>query len=185
VSWRTARDAIEAADDDPLTLCMAGMALAFFGLDHEGALMALMRALELHPNYATALCWIGWVQTLMGDHGAAVECCHRAMRISPRDQERYLFLGVLALAHLGAGRHAEAEAAARRSVQEHPKSIPAHRTLAVALVRLNRIDEARAAVARLLEINPSARISNMLNPIRNRAFVEEFRAALRLAGLPE
>jgi adenylate cyclase len=185
IALAQARDAIEATDDDPVTLCMAGMALAFFGLDHEGALTALKRALELHPNYPTALCWMGWVQTLMGDHEAAAECCRRAMRISPRDQERYVFLGILALAHLGAGRNAEAETAAQQSVQGHPRSVPEHRFLILALVRLGRIDEARAAAARLLEINPSARISNMRIPSRNRAFVEEFRDALRAAGMPE
>jgi hypothetical protein len=80
-----------------------------------------------------------------------------------------LFLGVLALAHLGAGRNAEAEAEARQSVQEHPKSIPAHRTLA------------RAAAARLLEIKPSARISNMLNPMRKPSFPDGLLQVTQLA----
>ncbi len=180
-----AREAMEGADDDPQTLCMAGFALAFFGLDYEGALTALKRALELHPHYALALCWIGWVQVLIGDPEPAIECCRRAMRISPRDQERHVFFDILARAHLGAERNAEAEAAARQSIQLHPKFVTAHRSLIVALVRLRRIDEARAVAARLLEINPGTRVSNLLNVSRSQAAVEEFRAALCLAGLPE
>jgi hypothetical protein len=66
-----------------------------------------------------------------------------------------------------------------------PNYPPIYRQLAFALVRLGRIDEAREAMNRVLQLDPDYRISSTGFPWRDPAFGDECRAAYRLAGAPE
>ena len=58
-----------------------------------------------------------------------------------------------------AQRNAEALPLLQRAVQEAPKFVATHRALIQALTRLGRLEEAREAAARLLEIRPDYRVS--------------------------
>jgi hypothetical protein len=60
-----------------------------------------------------------------------------------------------------------------------------HRSLILALTRLGRRDEARAAAARLLEIRPDYRLGPASTVHFSPAFVEKRRQALLAAGIPE
>jgi adenylate cyclase len=83
-------------------------------------------------------------------------------------------------------RYEDAAHAARKSVQSNPGfSIP-HLCLVSALVKLGRIDEAKAAAARVLELQPSFRIGEWcaaLDPAP--AIAVPLTEALRAGGLPE
>jgi adenylate cyclase len=188
-----AREAIQAAGDDPTTLRAAGWALAYFadkradasGGDLDTASAALKRALRLHPNSAQALHSLGFVHMWSGETEQAIDCFLRAIRISPRDQEMGYMLHGLGTAYLMCGRDADALEAGRRAVEEMPKHGSSHRVLIVALVRLGRMEEARAATARLLTIVPDSHLANIRPPSRIPGFAERFLADLRRAGYPE
>jgi hypothetical protein len=66
-----------------------------------------------------------------------------------------------------------------------PNYAAIHRWIALPLVRLGRIDEARAAVQRMLQLDPGCRLGRIPIPFRDQAFVDELRRAWRLARLPE
>jgi adenylate cyclase len=72
-----------------------------------------------------------------------------------------------------------------RAVEEMPKHGPSHRVLIVALVRLGRLDEARAAAARLLKIVPDSHLANIKPPSRIPGFAERVLSDLRLAAYTE
>ena len=76
------------------------------------------------------------------------------MRLSPLDPLGRLFAVGIALAHLGAGRYAEALDWAERTLREAPGHVPGLLFRAVAAAHLNRIEEARATVCLLLEAQP-------------------------------
>ena len=80
------------------------------------------------------------------------------MRLSPLDPSMGAMLAGLGTAHLMAQRNAEALPLLQRAVQEAPKFVTTHRALIHALTRLGRLEEARAAAARLLEIRPDYRV---------------------------
>jgi adenylate cyclase len=187
-----AREAIDAAGDDPTTLRAAGYALAYYaekvdapGGDFATASAALNRALRLNPNSAQTLHALGFVHMWSGETERAIGCFRRAMRISPRDQEMGYMLHGLGTTYLMCDRNLEALEAGRRAVEEMPKHGPSHRVVIVALVRLGRMEEASAATARLLKIVPDSRLANIRPPSRIPGFAERFRADLRLAGYPE
>ena len=73
----------------------------------------------------------------------------------------------------------------QRAVQETPTDMTAHRHLILALARLDRIDEAHAAAARLLTIRPDFRVGRSATQISNPEYAAELREALLAAGLPE
>ena len=83
-------------------------------------------------------------------------------------------------------RYEDAADAARKSVQSNPGfSIP-HLCLASALVKLGRIDEAKAVAARVLELQPSFHNGEWgaaLDPAP--AIAVPLTEALSAAGLPE
>lgn len=91
----------------------------------------------------------------------------------------------LGTTYLMCGRDADALEVRLRATEEMPKHGPSHRVLIVALVRLDRIEEARAATARLLNIVPDSRIGAIRPPSRIPGFAERFLSDLRLAGYPE
>jgi len=188
-----ARGAIGAADDNPTTLRVAGYALAYFadktaggsGGDFGTASAALNRALRLHPNSAQALHSLGFVHMWSGDTEQAIDCFVRAIRISPRDQEMGYMLHGLGTTYLMCDRNADALDAALRAVEEMPKNGSSRRVVIVALVRLGRLEEAREATARLLEIVPESHLASIKPPSRTPGFAEGFLSDLRVAGYPE
>ena len=168
-------------------------ALAYFadkradasGGDLSTASGALNRALRLHPNSAQALHSLGFLHMWSGDTERAIDYFVRAIRISPRDQEMGYMLHGLGTSYLMCGRNTDALEAGLRAVEEMPKHGPSHRVLIVALVRLGRMEEARAATARLLKIVPESRLANVKPPSRIPGFAERVLSDLRLAGYPE
>ena len=188
-----AREAIDAADDNPTTLRAAGYALAYFADDmgdasrddFSTASAALHRALRLHPNSAQTLHSLGFVHMWSGNTEQAIDCFVRAVRISPRDQEMGYMLVGLGMTYLMCDRNLDALEAGLRAVEEMPKNGTCHRVMIVALVRLGRLEEARAATARFLKIVPESHLANIKPPSRIPGFAERFLSDLRLAEYPE
>ena len=76
--------------------------------------------------------------------------------------------------------------AARKAIQCNPAFSYLHMFLTAALAKLGRIDEAKAAAARVVALEPGFSISKMclaLDPALT--FAEPLTEALRAAGLPE
>jgi tetratricopeptide (TPR) repeat protein len=111
----------------------------------------------------------------------------RAMRLSPLDPLMFgMHLG-MAWAHFNAGRYDEASSWAERAFVEQPKFEPTLRMVAASNALAGRLEKAQNAVARLRELNPTLRVSNLndLSPIRRPEYTARWAEALRKAGLPE
>jgi hypothetical protein len=91
------------------------------------------------------------------------------------------------LAQLMPGDNDKALVSVQAAVREIPNYPVIHRIFACALVRVGRIDEARQAMSRSLQLEPGWSLSRgmLLVPWRDRPFGIEMRAALALAGAPE
>jgi adenylate cyclase len=111
-----AKRAIQDGKDDPDTLRMAALDIAFTG-DAQTALSVVDRALSLNPNSAQAWMQRGYIQCFLNRPKPAVEAFQRAMRLSPLDPLDYWFFGGLAMAALLDGRYDEAVEWADRSLK--------------------------------------------------------------------
>lgn len=183
-----ARQALEAARDDPDTMWQGSWVL--FGLAGETATAeaVLDRALALNPNAATAWMARGWFHALRDRPEAAIEACERALRLSPFDPMGYFNASAFAAAHLAAGRFERAIEWADRSLRDQPRHLTAIRGKVVANAHLGRLDEARAELARMLAIDPRLTIGGyraFLGPCTAPELLELLVTGLRLAGLPE
>jgi Flp pilus assembly protein TadD len=90
------------------------------------------------------------------------------------------------MSHFVRGRYEEACRAAYRSVQANPAHSITYVQLAAALAKLGRLDEGRAAAARVLEWQPGFRYSQQFAGVNCApALAERLGEALQATGLPE
>jgi tetratricopeptide (TPR) repeat protein len=139
------------------------------------------------PNLALALINSGWTKAFLGEPDIAIKHVTHAMRLSPLDPMSFRTLGAVALAHFVAGRYDEASLWAAKALQERPDFLPSIRELAASKALAGRDSEAQAAMARLREINPAMRGSNVKDwlPFRRPDDLARLEEGLRKAGLPE
>ena len=182
-----ARQAIASGGDDAAALATAGFVTAVTGHDFETALSAFDRSFALSGSSALALGFSSIVRAWRGDDTIAVEQAHRALRLSPFDPLAILPYVGLAYAHFAAGRFEEAAAAASSAAQTNPRFTMPHVLQAAALSRLDRDEDARIVVRRLLELQPGINAATAVLSARyaNPESMAALRSALLRAGLPE
>jgi adenylate cyclase len=184
---RLARRAMELGRDDALALCMAGTTLSYVVRDLDTAIALLDRALVLNPNLALAWLWGGYVKLWSGEPDAAIERVARAMRLSPMDLNGPGMQTAMADAHFFAGRYDEASSWAAMSIREAPRH-NGLRIVAASNALAGQPELAREAMARLRQLDPTLRISNLRNvqgPYRRPEDIARYEEAMRKAGLPE
>ena len=177
---------LQADRDDPIVLWQAATLKSYFERDFEGALALIERSLAIDPNSPRA--WNASAEThcLMGDSDAAREHAARAIRISPRNPTHWVSYTNIASANLQDLRYEEAADAARKALQLNRYAVLAHLALAASCVKLERLTEARAAIAQALQLNPRLTVSDLpeLFPISRFRNLESYMDALHEAGLP-
>lgn len=187
VAVRMAREVLADARDDPTSLRFAAQVIAYSAKDYETALDTIERSLLLNPNSAQGYTGSGWVNAHSGRPLVAIEHFHRAMRLSPVDPEKGIALSGIAMGYLMLERYEEALAWGERALREMPNYGSSHRVVIMALVKLNRSDEAQAAARRLMEAFPTYTLGlqRQINPWQDKVFAERYVEALGIAGVPE
>ena len=188
---RLARRAVQLGKDDADVLCFAGYALVYVARELDDGAAFLERSLLINPNLALGWYWNGFVKVLLGEPDRAIEHFAHAMRLNPIDPVFFAFMQAgTANAHFYAGRLDEALAWAKKALREQPDNPvnPVALRIAAASCELaGRDEDAKRLIARLLEIDPALRISNLQNrlgPYRPE-HLAKYTDALRKAGLPE
>jgi tetratricopeptide (TPR) repeat protein len=184
---RLARRAVELGKDDAVALCTAGIALSFVVGERDEGGDLLDRALALNPNWAWAWIFSGWNKVWQGEPEVAIEYLGRAMRLSPQDPQIVNAYAAIASAHFFAGRHTEAATWAEKAMREQPNHFIATCMAAASSALVSRPTKAARAMARLRELDPSLRMSNLetLFPIRRPEDFAMWSRGMRMAGLPE
>ena len=181
-----ARSAIIHGQDDAQALTLAGFSIGMDGHDRSAAFAALDAALALSPSSALTYILGSVMLAWGGDAERAIEWSERGMRLSPFDSWAFAAFDAQAMGHFHRDRFEQAAQAAYRAVQANPRHSITHVQLAAALVRLGRLDEAKAAAARVLELHPTFRYSCQFQGVNcTPALAVSLGAALRAAGLPE
>ena len=180
--------AVELGKDDAIVIASSGWALAHFVLDLEAAAGLIDRALMLNSNLAEAWFWGGWVKIWRGEPEAAIERFARALRLNPIDPRVSGMRSGIAHAHFFLGRHDKAASWAAMALQDHPDHQPGLRIEAASNAMAGQSEQAHKAVARLRQLNPTLRVSNLNDvpgPYRHAESFAQYQEGLRRAGLPE
>jgi tetratricopeptide (TPR) repeat protein len=142
-------------------------------------------AIAAHPSCVSLRAWKGELLTRLGELGAAIRCLEEAAALDP---SHALALGFAGLAHLEAGRSAEALEHLKRSVAVDGRLLAFRSGLAEALRREGRARESERALDLALAQRPKAwtlrlqRARWRLDDGRPRESLAEARAAAALEG---
>jgi len=185
-SWRKgsalARQAVQAAENDPRVLVNAALVLAHFGDDigeDIGAMIGLIdRALALNPSFARGWNVSGILRNIAGEHDLAIEHIGIALRLSPRERIGTPLV-VLGMAYFLKRQFDEAASKLLLAVQDNPGHPGTYRCLAACYAHMGRLDEAHEIVSRLRAITPIIVPSDV--PYRNVEYRELLLSGLRLA----
>lgn len=184
---RLARAAIDLGKDDAVALARGGHALAHLVGDVDSGIALIDRALVLNPNLAAAWFLGAFLRVWEGEPDDAIERFSHAVRLSPLDPEMYRMQAGVAMAHLLAGRPEDASNWAEKACRELPSFLMAVAVSAAAHAVVGRRAQANGAMARLRELDPTLRLSNLKDwlPFHRPSDLVAFSDGLRRAGLPE
>jgi tetratricopeptide (TPR) repeat protein len=185
---KLAQQAVELGKDDAIALAAGGHALVIVARDLEVGAALIDRALVLNSNLAEAWNFGGWVKNFLGEPETAIERFARAMRLSPLGRWVAGMRGGTAHAHFFLGRYAEAASWAAMALQDDPDVQFGLRVAAASNAMAGRPEQAHRAMARLRQLSPTLRISNLkdvLPPYRRAEDFSRYEEGLRRAGLPE
>jgi adenylate cyclase len=177
------REAIRLEPDLAAGYQALSFALAETG-DYEGAMRAAERAVEINPNDPDTLEALAKAQVRFGHYEEAVANAERALRLHPFAPQYYPYVYGQAL--YAAGRYEDAENVLQQCLLRAPEERNCLRMRAAVLVRLDRLDEARATMARLNELDPTFSLSAERETSRFGVspLMERYLTDLRAAGAP-
>jgi adenylate cyclase len=149
----------------------------------DEAIDEVEKALASDQNSPEILLQAGAVMMYSGRAEEAISFFHKVLRLDPLALGWHLV--VLAQAYRMAGRYEEAYEEARKAVELDPRNPIAYIVLTVSSVLAGREQDARAAAAELLKINPRFSVRKYAEavPYRDRSTVDETIDALHKAGL--
>jgi len=185
---RLARRAVELGKDDAFVLGACGWALAYVAHDIDAGAAIVDRALTLYPNLANCWQWGGWTKVWLGKPDEAIARLTVAMRLSPLEPRTPGMQFAIAHAYFFTGRYDEAASWAAKALQARSDLQGALRIDAASNAFAGRLAQAGMSVARLRDLYPTLRLSNLRNvlgPYRRAEDVAKYSKGLRRAGLPE
>jgi tetratricopeptide (TPR) repeat protein len=146
-----AQRAIIADCDDARGHMLAGIAEIWLHQPLRAEAL-LMHAIELNPSLAMAHAQLGASLRVRDEHEAAIDAFRMAIRLSPNDHDMFFFAGELAASLLMTGDYSEALVQADHAISRRRGYWFAYVVKINALVRLQRVDEAKRAYRELLAI---------------------------------
>ncbi|MFC6636610.1 hypothetical protein GV827_21725 [Sulfitobacter sp. JBTF-M27] len=187
------RMAMEASQNaiarDPLDAAAHAVfgALMFSLRRHQDAEGALKRAIEINPNLSMAYGFLGMVQSYTHDFENCFESLQEAIRLSPRDPQRAMFIANIGQAKFNAGDYEGALCHCLEAVRENPRLPSAVRALTAAYGMIGDTEKAAEAYSQLARLVPGISLSTTRGAVGFAYEDDEnrFLEGLRRAGMPE
>lgn len=144
------RDKTTAAPQDWKNFYELGVECNCSGRLHEAA-QALVRSIELNPNYLPSWTNLGYVFCELGEFEAALDALLHAIKLAPRSAEAYCNLGVV---YMRMGIFPAAERVFAHALVLNPQYVNVICNLAETLIQLGRLSEAAFQYQRALALAP-------------------------------
>ena len=149
---------------------------------YDKAIAACEQAVSLDPNSSLNFMWLGLVLTWAGKADEGIRYLEHSIRLNPFAPP--VFFNNLAVAYRDAGQYEKAIEECKKALQREPNAHSPYIHMAISYLRLGREDEARAAGAELLRVNPTFSLENYARVLPfTRPVAERIVADLRKAGL--
>ena len=183
---RMARMAAKLAQQDANAMARAAHVLAILGQQYDLAKELVDRAVILNPNLGSAWLMRGWVSIMRGEGECAFESFTTVLRLDPLDPSIAGAWAGLACAHNALGNFETGYEWAIRAV-EAETAMYTLAYLVINAVPAGRMQEARSAAGKMLELKPTVKLSDarQLCHTRDRDWSERMMDSFRQAGLSE
>lgn len=152
-AFETAGQAMEADPSDPAAHCAIGRAL-WLQHAHPDAVEEINQSIRLSPNYAFAHYSLAFVHAHTGDPTSSIDAADAAVHLSPLDPMMFGTHRVRTFALLRLGKVQEAADRAELVGRYAGDHFHAHAVAALTLAAAGRLDQARAACRRVIELRP-------------------------------
>ena len=181
-----AHAAIEHGSGDAMALALAGFTIGLLEQNRRLADKLFSQALALSASCSFVYAFGCVPVAYGGDAARAIAWGQLALRLSPLDAMSCVPQGIIGFSNFLLGHDEDAVQACQSAIEMNPRFSILHLWLAAPLARLGRIDEARAAAARLLALDPAFSIGRWSAAVGIApTIIDEVTDALRLAGLPD
>jgi adenylate cyclase len=180
---RWARRALELDDQEPVSHMALGNVL-LWRRNLEGALAEFRRMIDLDPNFAQGHSATGLALMYAGRPAEALEAFAIAKRLDPHHAS--IVLHFVAQTHFSLGNYEAAVERLLERIARTPATDSSRMMLASCYGHLGRADDARAAWAELLKVNPQFSLAQRerVLPYKNAADFQRIVEGLAKAGLP-
>lgn len=128
----------------------------------DAAMSRLREAIDRDPNTCQAYALYGQTLAMAKDPDRALEQFEVALRLSPRDTERWAIHTGIALAHFVAERYEQTVAAAREASYVRPGIAFPYGAMASAHALLGNLAEARDAIANMFRVAPNTTLNGIV-----------------------
>ena len=174
--------AVALDESEPMAHAFLGYFYAFAG-QFDRAVAHAERALALDPNSWTVLHNAACALAYSGRPEEAIPLFQKAIRLNPFPPG--VFFASLSMAYRMAGRFDEAVEQAKKAVEGEPRNQFTHLSLTFACILAGREEEARAAAAEVLKINPTFSSEQLarVRPYLDKSQIDRMIETLRKAGL--
>jgi adenylate cyclase len=152
--------------------------------NHEGALAEFRRMIALDPNFAQGHTATGLALMYAGRSAEALEPFAMAMRLDPHYSP--IVLHFVAQANFSLGHYEAAAEHLLERIARTPGTDSSRMLLASCYGHLGRVDEARAAWAEMLKVNPEFSLEQRASvlPYKDARDFQRIAEGLAKAGLP-
>jgi adenylate cyclase len=180
---RWARRALELDDQEPVSHMALGNVM-LWRRNHDGALAEFGRMIALDPNFAQGHSATGLALMYAGRAAEALEAFAIAKRLDPHSPS--IVLHFLAQANFSLGRYEAAAEHLHERIARTPATDSSRMLLAACYGHRGRVDEARAAWAGLMKVNPDFSLAQRARvlPYKEPRDFQRIAEGLAKAGLP-
>ena len=178
---RLAERALSVDQTEPYSHWAMG-AVQLFRRNHEQSIASYKRAVELNPNGADFLVFLGWALSYRNRTEEAHVYMERARALNPFHPGWYYW--DIALAHFVDRNY---QAAVDTLNQRNPKTTGTYELLAYSHAMLGNDAKARDALSRVLKVKPELTLARarQLEPFEHAGDLDHYIEAMRKAGVPE
>jgi adenylate cyclase len=178
-AFELAQKAISLDDSNAAAYSVLGQ-IYMMKKQYDKAIAECERAVSLDPNSADNFLRLGMVLNYAAKAEKAIPYLQNAIRLNPLPPAHYFIQ--LAVSYRDSGQHEKAIEASKKALQREPNTHFPYIHMAISYIRLGLEEEARAAAAQILTINPNfsleryAKILPFPQPVADRV-VEDLRKA--------
>jgi adenylate cyclase len=181
-SFKLAQKAIEIDKSDSSSYTLLG-SIYLYMRKYEEAIAAGKRAITLNPNGALDHDMLGYTLNYAGMPDEAIDHFRLALRLNPFPD--FWYFRHLGQCYMLKGQYAQALEEYKKALHQSPDAAMNYAGLTVIYTLLDRLEEARAAAKKLIELYPEFSVEGLSKalPYKNEDDLKLVVDALRKAGL--